>query len=236
MDNNFPFLTYFLNFDAERAEFKKKQLLSFWNIKSSYVKQTEKDRYAQVKAFYILTSSLSSTSIPPSLSSSICLCIMRRASRLNRSSSVKHGGLRELQGSKGGKTNQNRNISYCHSRIQKSQSITQNLRFVWFEAHSLQFIDDKFSHKRRILTKKWKHTLFSCSKKALRRHWYSLTPAILPSLPPPYNYNLHLFSYLSTTSHDTSLQQQIKSLLFPTSFLEAGGKQKADEDDKNNRL
>lgn len=62
---------------------------------------------AQVRAFYPLTSSLSSTSIPPSLSSSICLWIMRRASRLNRSSSVKHGGLRELQGSKRGKTNQN---------------------------------------------------------------------------------------------------------------------------------
>lgn len=63
---------------------------------------------AQVRAFYPLTSSLSSTSIPPSLSSSICLWIMRRASRLNRSSSVKHGGLRELQGSKRGKTNQNK--------------------------------------------------------------------------------------------------------------------------------
>ena len=45
------------------------------------------------------TSSLSSTSIPPSLSSSICLCIVWRASRLNLSSSVKHGGLSDMHGS-----------------------------------------------------------------------------------------------------------------------------------------
>lgn len=49
-----------------------------------------------------LTSTLSLTSIPPSLSSSSCLWMCRRASRLKRSASPRHGGITMRQGSTAG--------------------------------------------------------------------------------------------------------------------------------------
>ncbi len=51
--------------------------------------------------FTKLTSTLSLTSIPPSLSSSSCLWMCRSASRLKRSASPMHGGITMRQGSAG---------------------------------------------------------------------------------------------------------------------------------------
>lgn len=158
--------------DKKGPNFKKGTTTRVLEHQSSYVKHGEKDRpcrYAQVRAFYPLTSSLSSTSIPPSLSSSICLWIMRRASRLNRSSSVKHGGLRELQGSKRGKTQQKILVTASLEYDDSKQDTECEFLYVhtYLTALSLQIID-----RWQIFTKKWKerHPLFN---RPHRRGWDS---------------------------------------------------------------
>lgn len=159
---------------------------------------------AQVRAFYPLTSSLSSTSIPPSLSSSICLWIMRRASRLNRSSSVKHGGLRELQGSKRGKTNQNKKILVLSLQNMMIPSKIQDVNFCMC-IHTLLHVTARLQIDGKFFTKKKKkNILFLTSLTEEAR-----IVRLLQIHPPPYNY---LYFYLSTTLRDLSLQHRRKLL------------------------
>lgn len=80
---------------------------------------------------------------------------MRRASRLNRSSSVKHGGLSELQGSKGRRTKKNKTTQQKRYLLPlqniKLPSKIKGLKFctayMYFTAHNDQVIDANFNHK-----------------------------------------------------------------------------------------